>query len=154
MGPLRLSTLLLVTLFCFLIGFLQVNFSLNTQQESANSASLTDLERRADQGDARAQWILGNVYEVGSGVSYQRAALQGQAIAQKPRIPVRERACFATRPRHFTGISPQLRPVSRPLSATWRLCCSLTEGFARIASKRPSGFALPAPREFPKLKIS
>jgi TPR repeat protein len=68
--------LLLIASFDFSSAFGQKNLSFNTQQQSGNFGSLTDLRRSAERGDAHAQWMLGNVYKVGSGISqdYREAA--------------------------------------------------------------------------------
>ena len=61
--------LLFIASFGFSSAFAQKTLPLNTQPQSGSSGSLTVLRRSAERGDAHAQWMLGNVYQIGSVVS-------------------------------------------------------------------------------------
>src|SRR6185437_15800497 len=62
-----------------------------SENELENNISVTMLVKAAEQGDARAQYKLGNCYQIGTGVEkneqkavewYQKATKQGYAGAQ------------------------------------------------------------------------
>jgi TPR repeat protein len=83
--------LLFIASFGFSSAFAQKTLPLNTQPQSGSSGSLTVLRRSAERGDAHAQWMLGNVYQIGSVVSqdyreaarwYAAASVQNFADAQ------------------------------------------------------------------------
>lgn len=70
------TALLLITLLHGGLANCQVNgwFSPPNQQQLVSSREIAALQERADLGEARAQWMLGNAYREGAGVQQDYAA--------------------------------------------------------------------------------
>jgi uncharacterized protein len=83
-----MKTTLVATLFCAVSMFLPCA---RAQQNEADREALAGLRTRAEKGDARAQFNLGDRYRTGEGVTqdmveavkwYRKAAEQNHAMAQ------------------------------------------------------------------------